>query len=915
MKIASSLASLLALASLASATTAAGKDPIPGPAQKVKHPKIAKTTPGASYIKGRYFVELAEGATLDPVATLSASLNKASPGKYTGKHIREHTKIQSNLFSGVSVQLEKETDLEDLLKVKGVRKVYPVKINKRPTLVKTSKLAGGVPQDVTSHSQTGVDKIHASGHYGKGVKVAVIDTGVYWKHPALGGCFGKGCKISFGRDLVGDAYDADTNPTVVPDDDPMDNCSDSSHGTHTTGIIAANATGISKDGFKPFLPFLGVAPRATIGHYRIFGCNGNNGDDIMAQAIFRAFEDGAQVISISVGEAGVVRDESLSPRAIELVSRAGVHVVVSAGNDGAGGIGTIGDPAFAQSAYAVASVDNNRVVSSTFFGPKGEAYGYAAASNGAWKGSNNTAQILIADPTDGCAAKTYPVTGKVLLVRYNAQCKSGAICGSAAKQGAVGCLIYNVGAIGGSPLIPSASLDDLASADLLATLKATPNAVFTFTDKKALVNSPTGNTASAFTSYGTDAELHFKPDIAGIGGNVYSTISPFSAAGAGLTDAYTYESGTSMAAPTFAGTLALLIEARGELTVEKGKALMQNNAQKLKIYNTTLNENPIRLGAGLVNVSQAIAAKSMITPSALGLNDTVRTQKSYTLKLKNLGKNTVTYKLEHVGAALANSAEVGNDMPIPVINYTPDYATAEITPSKITLTGGKAVEFKVKFTPPKNANKKLLPFYGGYIKATPSDGSPSLTVPYAGFVGDFSKTKMIVEKNPVSGLVTGVYSEDSPITEGATLNATAGIDVKLVLGQGTRVVYAEVIKADSLPGVNPSLGVLVPTVPADAANTPYSIRVAAYKFNQPRNVQIEGQGNHVSYPIPWNGRVTPAPALGATDTPRQHGNNSIEYPLPDGKYQIRFSALKHFGDARKASDYEVVTSPSFELVH
>ncbi len=29
-------------------------------------------------------------------------------------------------------------------------------------------------------------------------KVAVIDSGVYYKHPALGGCFGPGCKVGFG---------------------------------------------------------------------------------------------------------------------------------------------------------------------------------------------------------------------------------------------------------------------------------------------------------------------------------------------------------------------------------------------------------------------------------------------------------------------------------------------------------------------------------------------------------------------------------------------------------------------------------------------------------------------------------------------------------------------------------------------
>lgn len=35
------------------------------------------------------------------------------------------------------------------------------------------------------HSMTGVDKIHATGVFGKGVKVAVVDTGVDYSHPAV----------------------------------------------------------------------------------------------------------------------------------------------------------------------------------------------------------------------------------------------------------------------------------------------------------------------------------------------------------------------------------------------------------------------------------------------------------------------------------------------------------------------------------------------------------------------------------------------------------------------------------------------------------------------------------------------------------------------------------------------------------
>ncbi|CAF3826629.1 unnamed protein product [Rotaria sordida] len=65
-------------------------------------------------------------------------------------------------------------------------------------------------------------------------------------------------------DFVGDKFSA-SNPIPVPDNDPLDDCSAISHGTHVAGIIAANAIGISQPGFIPDVPFLGVAPEATLG--------------------------------------------------------------------------------------------------------------------------------------------------------------------------------------------------------------------------------------------------------------------------------------------------------------------------------------------------------------------------------------------------------------------------------------------------------------------------------------------------------------------------------------------------------------------------------------------------------------------------------------------------------------------------
>lgn len=60
---------------------------------------------------------------------------------------------------------------------------------------------------------------------GLGVVIAVIDTGIYYDHPDLGGGFGSSYKVIGGYDFFND------------DPDPVD---DNGHGTHVAGIVAAS---------------------------------------------------------------------------------------------------------------------------------------------------------------------------------------------------------------------------------------------------------------------------------------------------------------------------------------------------------------------------------------------------------------------------------------------------------------------------------------------------------------------------------------------------------------------------------------------------------------------------------------------------------------------------------------------------
>ena len=216
----------------------------------------------------------------------------------------------------------------------------------------------------------GSNLANASGWTGQGVKVAIVDSGVDYTHPDLGGCFGAGCKVIGGWDFVGDSYDSNPDdstyqPIPHPDANPAPcdpnladqiaqqpgaGSSSAAHGTHVTGIVAAkaaSATGVT-----------GVAPNASILAYRVFGCNGSTGDDVIIAALERAYNDGARVLNMSLGDAFNNFASSPDAMASSALVANGVVVVASAGNSGANGLFSVGAPSVGTGVISVASVQN-----------------------------------------------------------------------------------------------------------------------------------------------------------------------------------------------------------------------------------------------------------------------------------------------------------------------------------------------------------------------------------------------------------------------------------------------------------------------------------------------------------------------------------------------------------------------------
>ncbi|CAF0768404.1 unnamed protein product [Adineta ricciae] len=882
-------------------------------------------------VKGAYLVEFALDATERTQArTITRSLQLSHSIDPSAVTIRRS--IQSSLFSGTSFSVDQDHPVEAIENIEGIVAVYPIYTIPRPQPVRTlgySELYSTGSDTINSYNSTGISYIHdVYKNFGAGVRVAVIDSGVYYLHPALGGCFGQGCKVEFGYDLVGDDFSAGTS-VAMPDPDPLDNCSESSHGTHVAGIIAANSTGITSLNFTSYMPFLGVAPQVTLGAYRVFSCQGGSPSDAVTEAIYRAYNDRADVINLSLGAPGPYPGTAEGV-AIKRVTNAGVYVAVAASNDGQAGVQTTDDIANEAASMTVGSIDNKYTLltnASIMIGPNSTKILYQPGTNyGAWRSIVNST-IVVNDPNgtnsdDGCNGPSIVVMGAVVLFHFqdNDQCGTAVRCNKAAVQGAIGCLIYNTSNMEGSSNIPSGSVSLSDGLNIISTVVANSSAMYMFTTWVEPITRDTAGTVSDFSSIGPNGDLLLKPQLCGIGGSVYSTISPFAAAMQGLTRMYALYSGTSMATPYIAGTLALFLASLGNPAPSTASGIasngvcrpsfsvamniFQSTAQTVNNYGSTLLSNALQQGSGLVDIRRAIKATTMLSPSDLSLNDTVRTASSYTVTVYNIGTTTASYKLTHGGAALATPKDADSDQLLAVPIYSADYANVTIDPSAFQLQPGQSRQITLRFMPPTTVNASLLPFYSGFIYVTNQNSGDVVHLPYAGAIGDYSNARIIVQ-TALNNVRTGIVSQSGgyiSTIEQETLNATIGIRILSVLAWSTRLYFAEIISVNdtSLPTQNQSLGILA----YGTNGAPF------YQTNVQRNAAIQTQSVTDGDICIWYGYYYACPAASTGSCSASTTSN-----LPQGQYRVRFSALKNFGNPSNPNDYDFYRSPPFFLVY
>ncbi|KAJ7813632.1 hypothetical protein B0H13DRAFT_1912903 [Mycena leptocephala] len=92
------------------------------------------------------------------------------------------------IFVGASLSLTNTQDVSNILNTAGVVAIRPVRSFPRPEPLFSKSISpgdAGLPDSESTHITTGVDKLHAMGITGKGIKIGILDTGTDYTHPFL----------------------------------------------------------------------------------------------------------------------------------------------------------------------------------------------------------------------------------------------------------------------------------------------------------------------------------------------------------------------------------------------------------------------------------------------------------------------------------------------------------------------------------------------------------------------------------------------------------------------------------------------------------------------------------------------------------------------------------------------------------
>ncbi|PBK73462.1 pyrolysin [Armillaria solidipes] len=812
------------------------------------------------------------------------------------------------IFVGAALTLENSLDVAHLLSnVEGIKSVRPVQLYNRPVPVFSHVVTGindaAIPPDSQStHILTGVDKLHAAGITGAGVKIGILDTGIDYTHPLLGGGFGPGFKVVGGYDLVGDNFDGMNAP--VPDSDPLDQCE--GHGTHVAGIIAAdpiNTYNIS-----------GVAYSSSISAYRIFGCEGYVTDDVIIDALIMGYKDGQDILTLSLGGAAGWT-ESASSVVASRIAATGKIVTIAAGNDGSYGSWFSSGPGNGVNVISVASLDNTAIplqnatvggvvhnpitYFETFPFPITEALPIYAISN-------DTGVV-----DDACSAlpDSTPDLSSFLVIVRRGTCAFTQKLANIAVKGATVAFIYDNGNGFAGISVGNFAATLIQAADgefLVSQFAAGVPVTISFPQSGGSYSypNPAGGLISSFTSYGPTNDFFFKPAIAAPGGDILSTL-PVNLGSFGV------ESGTSMATPFVAGCAALLLSAKGkDPSIGKtARTLFETTATLVSSSHTDGDpwQTVTQQGAGLINVYNAVHSTTIVSPGELILNDTAHFQGLQQFTVQNTGKSVKSYQLSHVPAGTAITIRPGTFFPaLGPVPLTSDQAKVWLSQTKFTLRPGQKKTIVASFTAPSGLDSSLLPVYSGFIQI--SSGSETTHVSYMGLAASLKDQQVVDNTDFLFDVPLPLILDTYGHVQTGPINYTFA-------------------NSNDYPNLLFRLAFGTPLLRIDLVES-------TIDFEPTLNSRALDPGHFFTFPHTHNGgsfaRVKIVGPLAELDffsrndeDPDNFGYNTIAMKspvfangtsIPNGSYKFLLRALKVTGDPKQEEDFESWLSPIIGIV-
>lgn len=592
-------------------------------------------------------------------------------------------------------------DLDELRSAPGVARVTedaPARI-----LGEANIPATGAPQVWDRTDPAGVPVT------GEGRTVAVIDTGVDYTLPDLGGGFGPGHRVADGYDFVND------------DADPMD---DHLHGTHVAGIVGAGGANLT-----------GMAPDVTLTAWKAMDENGGGTISDLLLALEAATDPlgshPADVVNMSVGAPGDGTDPL--GRASTAAVRQGVVVVAAAGNSGPSDQ-SIGTPAAADGVIAVgAGVTGVRDPTLTLAGtPRRplDVTRFPLSANPPKRGL--TARLVdVGDGFEEGYERAGDVRGAIVVMKSLTVSALGQVEGAhlyqaelAEQHGAVGALLYSPSPTDpaedgaspqGTPNVLSDGGFDLRRERLVmmstssAQYQTFRSEVLAGTARATVGSTDPTDTLAGFSSRGPSDAMTLKPEIVAPGFEVMSDIP----ASFGVDGDQYRMSGTSMAAPHVAGAAALLAQARPDRTAEQLRATLIGSAQPLGSDDAGVS--PSAQGAGKLDVAAAVDQQVTASPDAVSLGladmgaDPARTR---TVVLNNAGNRAVTVRLS-VRPAEGSTGR------------------AELSTRRLRIPAGRSASADLTVTPAVSGAAGAET--SGVLVGTVSDGA-TVRVPYAAYV-------------------------------------------------------------------------------------------------------------------------------------------------------------------------------------